>query len=74
MTSYYNENDPFVAARQGCLLAPGRPAGPIGYRCRQGDQWQGPAPLLDLYLRCRLALHVLKVGIEDQRARLAEVA
>ena len=28
-----------------------------------------PAALLDLYLRCQLALHVLKVGIEDQRER-----
>ena len=27
-----------------------------------------PARLLDLYLRCRLALHVLKLGVEDQRA------
>jgi hypothetical protein len=33
-----------------------------------------PTPLLVLYLRCRLALHGLKVGIEDQRARLAEAA
>ena len=28
-----------------------------------------PAALLDLYLRCRLALHGLKIGLEDQRAR-----
>ena len=30
---------------------------------------KAPAALLDLYLLCELALHVLKVGIEDQRER-----